>query len=133
MAKGKKTGGKNFAPGNKLGKGAGHHNADLKKIRKLTHEQVAEMGSVLLDGTDGALLAIQENPESSTLKKWIASIITIGIERGDSRALDVLLDRLIGKVKEEIEVTGVDYRVNLTMPSNGREAPTGNPKGEPTE
>lgn len=107
MAKGKKTGGRDFKPGHSGNRrGAAAHNAEVKRIRRMTHEEVAEIGSLILDGNLEKLMEVKVDRQASVLKIWMASVVVKSINKGDAHALDVLLNRITGKVKENIELTG---------------------------
>ncbi len=83
------------------------HNPELRMVKRLTAIEVAEIGSLVLKNDIAALKAIAKEQTASTLKVMIAAVAVKVIEKGDAHALDVLLNRLIGKVKEHVEVTGV--------------------------
>lgn len=101
------------------------HNKELKAIRRLTAVEVAEIGGMILQNNLAALKAIAKDPDASVLKTMIASVAVKTIEKGDAHALDKLLDRLIGKVRDEIKVTSVGNPLVtaqvVVLPSNGRE------------
>lgn len=90
------------------------HNPELRAIKRLTAQEVAEIGALILSKNYKALKRIAEDARSndhakaSVLKTWIATVAMKGIAKGDAHALDVLLNRLIGRVKEKIELTGDD-------------------------
>lgn len=52
----------------------------------------------------GELEAIIANPSTEAGVAWLASVYTKGIKTGDQARLDMLLNRLVGKVKEVVEV-----------------------------
>lgn len=89
-------------------------NPELRAIKRLTSIEVAEIGKLVISKNSAKLKAMIEdsanNPESkhSALKIWIATVAYKGIKKGDAHALDILLNRLIGKVKDKIEITGGD-------------------------
>lgn len=88
------------------------HNPVLRKIRKLTMDEVAELGAFIITKNVTELKKIiadaQKNPATkhSSLKVWFATIAIKGISKGDAYALDTLLNRLIGKVPTAVELTG---------------------------
>lgn len=98
---------------------------ELKKFKNLTHEQLVEVGSIILAGNMDQLKEIYQNPASTPLQVMIAAVATRVIKRGDMAIFDVLLNRLIGKVSEDINVSGIPAanspQVIVTLPSNGRE------------
>lgn len=101
--------GRRFAPGNNANPlGAAAHNKDLKRVRSLTKEQVAEIGSIILENNLEKLLAIREKKNSSVLKVWFAAVAIKSISRGDAHALSVILDRIVGKPKDIVELSGKD-------------------------
>lgn len=131
---GVKTGGRDWKPGqsgNPERKGLSDPAAT--KIRQLTRAQIAEIGTVVLDGSLEDLNKIVTDPKASALRVWIATIIVDGIKQGDVVKLNALLDRIAGKVKQEIgfgpnsfdpsgvkgmsdEVLEVEYRKLLANP-----------------
>lgn len=106
MAKGKKTGGRDFQKGHKFARGAASHNPALKAVRRLTQSEVAELGTMILEGNLAALIAIKDDKESSVLKVWFAAVAVKAISRGDAAALNAILDRIVGRSKETVELTG---------------------------
>lgn len=91
----------------------GRHSQDplgvkLALAKQLTAYQVAEICSVLLCSDIKELHAIRYDPRSSVLQQWVAAAAILGIRKGDVLALDKILNRVIGSVKEKIEITGVD-------------------------
>ncbi len=107
MAKGKKTGGKNFALGNCANpKGQGAVSPAVKAIRKITLQHIEEVADIILDGNIEKLKAMAADPNTSVLKVWIAKAAATGIQKGDLHSLDTILNRVLGKPKEKIEHTG---------------------------
>ena len=85
--------------------GAGAHNKELKAIKKLTQKELAEVATLILRNNVEELKAVGTDPDSSVLKVWICSVAAAAIKRGDALALNVLLDRIVGKVKDVVETT----------------------------
>jgi hypothetical protein len=77
---------------------------DIKRIRKLTNDEIKEVGSLLLNGKQSELQAMVDSDETPILKKWMANVSIQGLKTGDMTRLDALLNRLVGKVKDEIDV-----------------------------
>lgn len=86
--------------------GARAHNKELKKIRSLTVEEVARVGELILQNDLTALEALRDKPGSSVLTVWICAIAVKAIRKGDAMALNALLDRFIGKVPNQVVLTG---------------------------
>lgn len=107
--------GKGFQKGvvyNPLGGGA--HNQDIKKLKKLTAPEIAEVGSMILEGNLDKLKAVLDDPNASVLKLWFSSIATKAIEKGDASSFSIILDRIVGKPKEKIEIEAMLETKNLT-------------------
>lgn len=120
--------GRRFKPGQSGNPaGARAHNKELKALRRLTKEQVAEVAELLLHGNLKKLQSIIDAAKTdgkrnkSVLTTWFAAVAMKGIARGDMHALDVLLNRLIGKVKDEVEWSGNAgfSQVTISLPDNG--------------
>lgn len=104
MAKGGKTGGRDFQPGNKLGKGRPPIPEDVREIRKISADTVKRLISRYVDMTAAELKVAAESDETPMLEKMIASVIAKALDAGDYTRIDFLLNRLIGKVTEKVEV-----------------------------
>ncbi len=107
MAKGKKSGGKDFKPG-VSGNENGRPPLDpaVKQFKKLTQDIIDEVGFLVLDGDKVGLAKIIADPQASTLKRWIAQVAETGIKLGDMDSLDKLLNRLLGKAPQKLEHSG---------------------------
>lgn len=86
--------------------GARAHNQDLKKLRRLTREQVVEIGSLVLEKKVSELRRIARSKKAPSLQAWFAAVAYRAIMTGDATHYDRLLDRIIGKVKDEIKFEG---------------------------
>lgn len=107
--------GRRFQKGNNANpRGAGAHNPIVKQVRRLTQDQVAEVGSFILNNNKKAIEEIKENPESSFLKHVIASALLKSADRGELATLNALLDRVIGKPKEKFELDATVSSRDLT-------------------
>ena len=76
-----------------------------RELKRLSKEEFSEVVSLLLRGSTQELRALVASPDTPAFKKWIANVAILGIQKGDMSTLDSLLNRLLGKVKEEMEVT----------------------------
>lgn len=99
----------------------------LSKLKNLSRVELVEVGNLVIKNDIKKLKAIA-HPDSgeSVLKTMIAAVCVKVIQKGDMHALDILLNRLVGKVKDEIEHKGNALgggKIIVHMPSNGREAP----------
>lgn len=120
-------GGKKFVKGqvaNPLGGGA--HNQDVKQLRKLTADELEQVISLVVHGKLDELQAIARDKDANVLKIWIASIAVKAIQKGDPTALNALLDRVIGKVKDRVHFSGnanpeSNVQIVVSLPKNGSE------------
>lgn len=107
----------------------GGPNAPLaRRIRTLTRKELIALGNLVVQGNVHELRRIKKDiAHSSTLKVMLASVALRVIEKGDVAAMEALLNRLIGKVPDKLHHEGLNDigpQVIVTVPSNGREAPT---------
>lgn len=84
--------------------GAGAHNQDLKALRRLTHDEIALLGTLVVNGNVKELERIKNDPESSALKIWFMAVVMKSIQKGDMQALNGFLDRVVGRVSNEVKV-----------------------------
>jgi hypothetical protein len=100
--------GRRFKPGQSGNpKGAAAHNKDVKRIRRMTADEVAQMGSLILEGNLAGLVAVKDDKDASVLKVWMASVAIKAINKGDAQALGALLDRITGRLTQPIELGGI--------------------------
>ncbi len=101
------------------------HDPAMKAIKRLTKNELIEIGNFVIKGDVAALKALRKDDKTSVIKAMVASVALKAIAKGDQGAFEALMIRLIGKVKDEIEHTGsavIAPQVIVNMPSNGREA-----------
>lgn len=93
-------------------------------LKNLTVQELKDMASMLLRGNYDDLKILAEDPSTSTLQVMLASTCVKIIAKGDMHALNLMLDRLIGKVKQKIEIESdaPPPQIIVNMPANGREA-----------
>lgn len=97
---------------------------ELKKLRHLTKQELVEIGNLIIKGSVEELKLIAQNPKTTVIQAMIASVAWRAIKRGDTQALDGILNRMIGKVKDEVDFkaqVSSHGSVKIIMPSNGRE------------
>lgn len=78
---------------------------EVLEARKYTRSQVELSLSRLLGKTREELQSISRDPLASALDLTVVSILSKAIQQGDSHRLDFLLNRIIGPVKAEIDLT----------------------------
>jgi hypothetical protein len=118
MAKGMKTGGRNFQKGV-----SGNPNGrpklppEIKQIQKMSPTFVRAMINKLSRMTKDELAIHLKDPKTPVLEVTLGSIYAKAIKDGDYMRLNFLLDRTIGKVKEEVDISvtpQITYRTAMT-------------------
>ncbi len=105
MSDEKKVIGRPFQPGQSGNpNGRPPVSADVLRIRKLTNNEIKEVGSLLLAGRESDLEEMVKNSETPILKKWMANVSLMGLKSGDEKRLNAILDRIVGKVKDVVQV-----------------------------
>ncbi len=93
-----------------------------KLFKNLTKKELIEVGNYVIKGDLTALKNMAKRPGATVLQIMLAAVCIKVIQKGDMHQLDILLNRLVGKVRDEIHATGVvDAKVVVNLPSNGRE------------
>lgn len=85
--------------------GAAAHNPVVKAVRNLTKERVAEIIEEILT-TDPADAHEMKGKAKTVMEAWLMAGIQKAVRNGDLAPLNALLDRLIGKVKDQVENSG---------------------------
>lgn len=105
MAKGVKTGGRDFKPGQ-----SGNPNGRPplpEEVRIARSLNKAEFERIVNEYIHMSLVEIQDrakDPSTSALEVIIAKIVAEAIKRGDERRLGFILDRLIGPVPKNVQL-----------------------------
>lgn len=107
MTKGRKTGGKDFTPGNKVSQGKGRPPLpeDVKQGRKINQTELERVINKLLYVDRAGLQEIIKTPDIPMIEIIAASILAQAAQKGDHVRLEFILQRMIGKVKDQLEVT----------------------------
>ncbi len=93
-----------FQPGNKIGKGRPKLDSYLVEVKKLNRDEVERTLADLMHGDRDKIKAVINDPATPMLRLMVASLIQKAITSGDPAILNFLLDRTIGKVKEQVEI-----------------------------
>lgn len=104
MAKGKKTGGRDFIPGDERA-GRPKKPEELRRLEKLTKSEVIAKLAQFLKMNVDELQVILEDKALPVIDHWVGRVALMGIKNGDHQRLNFLFDRLIGKVSDKLEVT----------------------------
>lgn len=109
MARGFKTGGKDFEKGNKFGKlGGGRPPTpdDVKEAKNLNRTKMIRILNKFLDWPLNDLVTFVQDKNNPVLEVLVARVLVEGIKKGDQTRLNFLLDRTVGKVVEKFEFDG---------------------------
>lgn len=98
---------------------------ELKKIRKLTKDELAEVANLIIYSSyDDLQRLLEDRQNTPALHLMVLGVVKRIIVKGDMHALQELLNRLIGKVRDDVHIVNEAIaRIVVTIPSNGREAP----------
>mgnify|MGYP000960459449 CR=1 FL=1 len=105
MAKGFKTGGRDFVKGKPGGPGRGHLSPEAKQFRKLTADEFIKRVNKYFFMTKTQLLRGLGSKKITTLDLYIRNSIVKGLDKGDYYTLDCMLNRIIGRPSEKVELT----------------------------
>jgi hypothetical protein len=109
-------------------RGAGAHNKALIAFKKMGAEELAETCELILRANKDELASILADPETPMLKVNLIAAILADTQKGLTYTLDKLLERVVGKPKERIELSGDPdnpmalqaVQVVISLPDNGR-------------
>ena len=110
MAKGRKTGGRDIQKGHKpdMFRKRQTEQQVSKEVKKLTGAQVEELASMLLSNNMAAIKAVHIDETATVLQRWMASCIDLGYRTASIYILERILDRIIGKVKQQVELSNAE-------------------------
>jgi hypothetical protein len=105
--KGKKTGGRDFVPG-VSGNPAGRPPLpeEIKDARSQSKEKIERALHEIAFKKMDEIKAILDSPHSPAMDMIVAKIIQRAVETGDTLRAGFILDRMIGKVAENINLGG---------------------------
>jgi hypothetical protein len=92
---------------------------EIRDIKKLSADELAEIVSTLFFATDAEIASLINDPDAPKLKKIVASILNKTAESGNATQLDQLLNRVIGKVQDK--VTHTITRPSILVRQDGTE------------
>jgi len=78
---------------------------DIKQAKRLNKLEVERLMNKFMAMTKDEISQSINDPTTPALEIMIGSIIAKAVSHGDPVRLNFLLDRLIGKVKDELDVT----------------------------
>lgn len=107
MAKGKKTGGRNFVKGVVTNpKGRPPEDPEYKKLKNYTKEKIVLLMNKVMGLNLLEMKAIIANPETDATELAFIKIMSETIRTGDYSRLNFYLDRTIGPIAKNLVLTG---------------------------
>lgn len=107
MAYGRKTGGRNFKPGQ-----SGNPNGrpvlpeEIKEARRLNKAEFERILNQYIHMPLEDIKTRASDPTTPALEVLVAKILAEGIKRGDEKRLNFIVDRLVGPVKRKVSLDG---------------------------
>ena len=89
---------------------------DIKEARSLNQYELERIINRYLHMTKGELVAAIKNDATPMMEVTVASIVLKAASGGDHLRLDFILNRLIGKVKDKVQIE--DSRVEIKLAYN---------------
>lgn len=100
----------NFQIGWKGGPGRPLIPEDVKGCRALNQIELERLLNWLIHLPMEELKDLGKNPETPSMVCVVCAIILLAVKNGDPMRIDFILNRLLGRVKDRVEVSG---RINL--------------------
>lgn len=92
--------------------GAAGKDPAMRAIRKMSREQVAEFGTMLLTTPMSELRKMAEDESQFGITHFLLKQM-MNASKGSGAAFDRLFDRIVGKVQDDVKITaGVDIKVS---------------------
>jgi hypothetical protein len=104
MARGKKTGGKNFEKGHPGMGGRPKLNPEVKELRQLDRADLEKCIRDALQLTEIQIKEKLDNPETQSKERLALRIILKGIGKGDQQVMDFCANFIFGEKPKKIEV-----------------------------
>jgi len=122
MAKGKKTGGRDWKPG-ESGNPSGRPPLPehLKGVKKMNKHQFESILNKYIHLSLNELIELLKGGDLPAIEAMVVKVLTEAVRKGDEKRLNFVLDRLIGKVQENFKVEGDPYANLMKIISDRKE------------
>ncbi len=103
----KKTGGRDFKPGNKAGVGHGRPkiSEEERTIRDASRQKLSAVMNKFINGWSfEQLMAFVQDKTNDVFEVMVARMIMKGIASGDPKQMNFFMDRLVGPVAKEVNL-----------------------------
>lgn len=78
---------------------------EVKEAKKLNQVELERVLNDCLTLTPSQIKKIKDDPESTMIQLLVVSVITHAVNKGDHDRSSFLLDRLLGKMKDTVEIS----------------------------
>ena len=82
-------------------------NPAVRALKNLTVEIYREVIELALTSNIAALKAIAENPDTPAVQVGVAVALVKAIQKGDWNIVNAIAERIVGKIPDKIEHTGL--------------------------
>ncbi len=79
---------------------------DIAEARKLNQHELERVINKYIWMTKDGLKAAAKDPDTTVMELMVASIVASAIEKGDQMRLEFILARIIGRVRDQLEISG---------------------------
>lgn len=104
--------GKRFQPGE-----SGNPNGrppttpEVKALRKITAQSLEEIGDLILSGNKAKLQEVANSQTEPAIRVIYAKAACNAMLKGDVTTLELILNRVVGKVKEKVDLSGEGFKI----------------------
>jgi hypothetical protein len=98
------------------------HNPELRRIKGLSKDELAIVGSMIVENDYSEIERIAETKRGSGLQVWVATMVVEAVNKKSGTKMDAVLDRLIGPVERNMKISSPDGSgINLNVTAQTRE------------
>lgn len=103
------------------------HNPEIKLIKRLSEKELVEVATFILGSKVNQIKARMKHPSTTVLQGMVLGLAVKAMSKGDASSFNALMDRLLGKVKENVNFSGSvggsagTSKVIIQLPPNNRE------------
>jgi hypothetical protein len=104
--------------------------AYVRDIKKFSAKELEELITVLFRADDIEIQAILNDPTAPRIKKIMAQVLDKAMETGNMSQVDMVFNRVVGKVKEKVELLG---KPSILVTTDGKQFKFAHGKNEDEE
>jgi hypothetical protein len=103
---------------------------EIRNLKKFSTKELEDLITVLFQADDVEIQAIINDPTAPRIKKIMAQVLEKAMETGNMNQVDMVLNRIVGKVKEKVELLG---KPSILVTTDGKQFKFGHAKSEDEE